>query len=354
MKSLTESEKRRKQAALTIVKTLHDEMSVVAKPMSAVNIKHIPDSVEPAIRNWLRKYHAHEIYGSSSMATHSIHARRPNDLDIAVGNPGYVANSLASLMRSRGVKVKIVSDSTWGSYVIQVFSKGKYEDAVDIHPASSHGGKFEFYGASQEPLKKKGLSIQRSSDQLLRKFNAITQIDPKTGKMGAAPHREIKDTQDAIQITELLLASMQLKSKAQLAKAQKVKAELKVWKAHLTTLQGGKKKSTTKRKPLSATRQKKFVQKAVKKPAKDVDDFIFENGEVKERKVPLTKVTEAPKMITVSPYYGVAQSPYLAKSKKRRKRRKGKATVPYGKTLKSTHSFSKSIKKVGRRKKRKK
>ena len=329
MKTLTASEKRRKDAALTIVRTLSEETSVVAKPMSSVNIKHIPDSVEPAIRNWLRKYQAHEIYGSAAGATHSIHARKPNDLDIAVGNPRYVANSLASLMRRKGVKVKIVANPEWGSYVIQAFQNGKYEDSVDIHPLKDHGGKFDFYGSSQKPLSKNKINIQRSSDQLLRKFNAVTAIDPKTGKMGASAHREIKDTQDAIQIAELLLASMELKSKAQLSKAKKVKAGLKVWKVHLSTLNVGKSATKTKKqKPISETRQKKFVKKAVKKPSKNLDDLIFENGKVVERKVPvsasLKKTVRSPyakSPYTASPY---APSPYAKKKRSGKKKCSGK------------------------------
>ena len=354
MKKLTQAEEKRRNAALTICKTLSEETSVVSKPLSKVDIKHIPNNAEADIRNWLRKYQAHEIYGSAAGATHSIHARRPNDLDIAVGNPRYVANSLASVMRNKGVKVRIVSNPEWRSYVISVFKNGKYEDAVDIHPLRQHRGAYDFYGGSQPPLSKKKLNIQRSSDQLLRKANSITQRQ-KDGSMGAAPHREEKDTSDFIATAENLLASMQLKSKAQLAKAKQVKEELKVWKAHLRKLKSGKKKATTKRKPLSATRQGKFVRKAVKKPGKDIDDLIFENGKVIERKVSLIKkVSEAPKMVAIDPYYGVAQSPYSFKpiKRQRKKRKEKKASVPYSKALKHSHSFSKTVNKRRRRKKK--
>ena len=317
MKKLTVNEERRRNAALTICKTLSEETSIVSKPLSKVDIKNIPNNVEADIRNWLRKYQAHEIYGSAAGATHSIHARRPNDLDIAVGNPGYVANSLASVMRNKGVKVKTVPNPEWGSFIIQVLKNGKYEDAIDIHPLQQHRGKFDFFGSSQPPLSKKKLNIQRSSDQLLRKFNAITQRR-KDGSMGAAPHREEKDTQDAIQITELLLASMELKSKAQLAKAKRVREELKVWKAHLAKLKGSKKKKAgTKQKPLSTTRQKKFVKKAVNTPSKDIGDLIFENGKVTERKTPTAKAKKKAK----SPY----AKPLYQKKKKKKRRTKKKA-----------------------------
>jgi hypothetical protein len=350
MNPLTESEQRRRKAALTIVKTLSEETSIIAKPLSKVDIKNIPNNAEAGIRKYIRTLKNHEVYGSASMATHSIHARRPNDLDIVVGNPRKVAYAFSNIMRRKGIKTKVVGNHEWGSYIVQANIKGEWVDSCDVHPISEFRGKYDFYGSSQQPLNKSGITLQRASDQLLRKFNAVTERQ-KDGSMGSTPHREIKDTTDAIQITELLLASMQLKSKAQLAKAKQVKEELKVWKAHLRKLKGGKKKVTSKRKPLSVTRQGKFVRKAVTQPGKDIDDLIFENGKVIERKVPLIKkVSEAPKMVAIDPYYGVAQSPYLQNSKKKRRRQKSKrkASVPYGKTIKTTHSFSKNIKNVGK------
>ena len=348
MKKLTQAEESRRNAALTIVKTLSEETSVVSKPLASVNVKNIPDNAEADIRNYISILKNHEVYGSGSMATHSIHARRPNDLDIVVTNPQKVARDFSNIMQRKGIKTKVVGNPEYGSYVVQANIKGEWKDCCDIHPISEHGGKYEFFGTSQPPIKKKGIFLQRASDQLLRKFNAVTQRQ-KDGSMGSSPHREIKDTTDAIQITELLLASMELKSKAQLAKAKQVKEELKVWKAHLRKLKGGRKKATSKRKPLSTTRQKKFVAKAINKPSKDIDNLIFENGKVIERKTPLAKVSETPKMVVVNPYYGVASSPYTQKTKKKRKKRK--ANVPYDKTLKRTHSFSKNIKKVRRRRK---
>ena len=352
MKKLTQAEERRRNAALTIVKTLSEETSIIAKPLSKVDIKNIPNNAEAGIRKYIRTLKNHEVYGSASMATHSIHARRPNDLDIVVGNPSKVAYGFSNIMRRKGIKTKIVGNPEYRSYVVQANIKGEWVDCCDVHPISDFRGKYDFYGSSKMPVKKNKISIQRLSDQLLRKANSITQRQ-KDGSMGAAPHREEKDLSDFIATAETLLASMQLKSKAQLAKAKQVKEELKVWKAHLRKLKGGKKKATGKRKPLSATRQKKFVRKAVKKPGNDIDDLIFENGKVIERKVPLIKkVSEAPKMVAIDPYYGVAQSPYSFKpiKKQRKKRKEKKASVPYSKALKHSHSFSKTVNKSRRRK----
>ena len=353
MKRLTQAEERRRSAALAIVKTLENEYSVVSKPLSSVNVKNIPDSAEPAIRNYIRTLKNHEVYGSASGATHSIHARRPNDLDIVVADPKKVAYDFSNIMRKKGIKTKVVGDPQWGSYIVQICQNNEWKDSCDIHPISDFRGKYDFYGSSKIPVTKNKISLQRLSDQLLRKANSITQRQ-KDGSMGASPHREEKDTSDFIATAENLLASMELKSKAQLAKAKKVREELKVWKAHLAKLKGGKKKALGKQKPLSTTRQRKFVKKAVNTPGKDIDDLIFENGKVIERKVPLAKVPETPKMVAVNPYYGIASSPYSQKPKKKRKKRKAKrkAAVPYNRTLKATHSFSKNIKKVGKKRRK--
>ena len=321
MKKLTQAEERRKQAALTIVKTLSEETSVVAKPLSKVDIVNIPNNAEPAIKDWIRKYKKHIVYGSGAMATHSIHARRPQDLDLVIDSPRVAASAFAKILRSKGHKVKVNYDPTWGSYVVQVGNReGGCVAAIDIHPLKGFEGKYEFYGSSLPPVIQKGINLQRAGDQLLRKANAITQRH-KDGSMGAAPHRELKDTIDFITTTELLLASMELKSNAQLAKAKKIKEELKIWKTHLRTLQKGK-ESAVKRKPLSITRQKKFVAKAVKNPGKDIDDMIFENGKVILRKIPIRKIEKKVKSLYNNFKQPYVQSPYTEVEKRKLKKAK--------------------------------
>ena len=306
MKKLTQSEERRRKAALVIVKTLSNELSVVSKSLSAIDIKNIPNVAEPSIKRWISQQMQHEVYGSGAMATHSIHARQPADLDLVISNPRAAAIALSNILRRHKIKTKIVSNPEWKSHLVQICKNGAWIDAIDIHPLRGHSGAYDFYGHSKPPMQKKGINIQRASDQLLRKANSVTGRH-EDGTMGATPNRELKDTSDFISTTELLLASMELKSQAQLAKARRVKEELKIWKAHLAKLKGGKKPSA-KRKPISETRQKKFVKKAVKKPAKNVDDLIFENGKVVERKVPVSvSLKPARSPYAPSPY---APSPY--------------------------------------------
>jgi len=299
---------QRRSAALIICKTLGDELSVVAKPLAKVNIKNIPDSVEPAIRNWIRTHAGrHEIYGSAAAATHRIGGRRPADLDIVVSNPRNTAAALAGIMRRRGIRCKIVASKSPGAFVVQVLKRGKWLDALDIHPIAGHAGKYDFYGQSQAPMRKNGINIQRAADQLLRKANAITAKQPN-GRVGAPPHRNLKDTQDFIATAKMLLASMELKSKAEQERAKKVRAAIRVWEAHLKTIEGAPK--PTKRKAISKTRAERFKAKARAKPAQDPDNLIFTDSSlhVAERK---RETRQGGMMgITGSPY---AVDPYRAR-----------------------------------------
>lgn len=264
---------QRRSAALTICKTLANELSVVAKPLSRVNIKNIPDSVEPAIRAWVRKHAGkHEVYGSAAAATHRIGGRRPGDLDIIVGDPRTAANAVVAIMRQKKIKCQIAERKIGGGLVIKILKKGKWVEAVDFHPPKGHAGKYELYGQTKPPLVKNGITIQRASDQMLRKANEIMKKQPD-GSTGAAPHRNLKDTRDFIETSKTLFASLVLKSKADQQRAKKVRKAIKVWERHLKTLEGAPK--PPKRKPISKTRTKRFEQKARANPAPDVDDLIF-------------------------------------------------------------------------------
>lgn len=317
MRGLTKTEEQRKQAALTICKTLSKETSIIAKPLSSINIENIPNSVEPLIRDWIRKRANHEVYGSASMATHSVNARRPQDLDIVVSKPSSAANSLSILMRQHGIKTRIISKHAWDSYVVQTMdSKGVWVNAIDIHPTKGHYGKYELYGNSRPPFNVRGINLQQSSDQLLRKFNSITHRR-RDGSMGGSPQREVKDTDDAIQIAEVLLSSMELKSKAQLLKAKKVRDAIQVWKAHLRRISG---RDTKVENQISKVQQEKFTRKAIENPGKGLDSLVFENGEVVERVITGRKERQSVKPNYVDTKYCVdlpyekRQAPYSVMS----------------------------------------
>lgn len=304
---LTSAEQRRKTAARTIVKTLGNEFSVIAKPLSSVNIRNIPDVAESAVRNWLRTHiGCHEVYGSGAMATHSVTARPPQDLDIVIDNPGHAARVLADILRRKRIKTKVTANPQWKSYVVQVMKNGAWVDAIDIHPIQEHSGKFDFHGESQKPIATRGINIQRASDQLLRKANAVTAITE--GRMGAPEKRNLKDTIDFITTSELLLASLELKTKAQQARASQVRSAIKVWRSHLRMLEtapGEKKpgrKKPGRKKPVSKTRADTFISKAKSRPAVDLDNLIFEEDGISMR------MTGAPK----PPRRGIgrARSPY--------------------------------------------
>ena len=270
------TDKQRRTAALTIVKVLDDELSVVAKPLAEVDIRNIPNRVEPAVRSWIRKHAGnHEVYGSAAMATHQITGRQPADLDIVITDPNAAARSLATVMRRGGVKCRVTPSQSAGAYIVQTYLRSEWQDALDIHPLTGHGGAYEFYGQSKPPMTKNGIRLQRASDQLLRKANSVTGTR-KDGTMGAAPIRELKDTRDFVANARLLLASMETRTSAQTARARKVRAAITVWERHLKTMKGAPAKP--KRKPVSKTRTKRYTQKARANPGVELDNLIFAGG----------------------------------------------------------------------------
>lgn len=269
------TDKQRRTAAMTIVKVLDDELSVVAKTLAMVDIRNIPNRVEPAVRDWLRSHSSHEVYGSAAMATHQITGRQPADLDIVVADPNAAARSLASVMRRGGVKCRVTRSQSAGAFIVQTYLRQEWQDAIDIHPTGGHAGAYEFHGRSTPPMTKNGIHLQRASDQLLRKANSVTATR-KDGSMGAAPARELKDTRDFVANARLLLASMETRTKAQTARARKVRTAIAVWERHLKTIPGAPAKP--KRKPVSKTRTKRFTQKARAKPGVELDNLIFAGG----------------------------------------------------------------------------
>lgn len=308
---LSGKEQKRYNAGIKILKIMENETSIISKPLFEVNIKNIPDSVEPLIRNHIRTLRNHEIYGSAALKTRSIIARSPADLDIVTQNPKQVAIAMARIIRSKGIKVKVVSNPQWDSHVVHIFQRGEWRDAIDIHPIKDHTGKFDVYGSSKPPTTKKGIQIQRASDQMLRKANSIMWIDPTTKRMGPPSAREMKDTIDFITTARLLIASKKTKSGAEYKRAMEAEKALKIWESHLKTIEGDKaKKKITKRKQISKTRKKRFTAFSLRKPTADIDDIIMEKTTIKVRKKPYIRPLE----LTISPYslvpYNAAKTPY--------------------------------------------
>lgn len=303
MPKLTASENIRYKSGIRILDILGKERSVVAKPLSQINIKNIPDTVEPAIRAWIKKQKNHEIYGSAAVRTRSIISRQPADLDLVVVNPKKAATAIAAIMRDKGVKVKIDSDPKYNAYKIQIQKNGKWIDSIDIHDAKGHYGKYEVYGSSSAPTTRDNLRIQRAHDQLLRKARSVMGTDPKTGKMEAPKARRLKDTIDFITVSKLLIASKKLKGKAEYKRAMAAEKELKVWEKYLKSLEEDKgKKKITKKKQISKTRRKQFTAFALKNPTVPIENIVFERTEVKIREDVETSFPSPIKKIA-TPYY---------------------------------------------------
>jgi hypothetical protein len=279
------SDEQRRKAALYIVKALSTQSSIIQKPLSKVNIKNIPDDVEPRIKDWIRRYRgAKEVYGSAAAATHAARPRPPSDLDIVVDNPKHAATALAGIFKRKGYTVRINVNPQWERYVVQIKKGNQWVDAIDVHPIKGFHTKYDLYGRSLPSEKIRGIPIQKVADQLLRKADALTR-KRKDGTMGPPPRRELKDTVDFVQTAELLLESLEVRSAAEKKRAEQVRKALRVWKQHLKQLKGKAKIP----KQISKTRAKKFVRRAVKTPSVDVDRLVFIDDDVLGVKKP-TKV----------------------------------------------------------------
>lgn len=306
----------RRSAAKTIVQTLGDEVSIIAKPLSQVDIRNIPNAVEPAIRNWIKQHGKHEIYGSGAMATHQTHGRQPQDLDLVIDKPRQAANALAGVMRTKGVNCKVVPSKSPGAYVVQTQRGGEWVDALDIHPLEGHAGAYDFYGRSHAPITQNGIKIQRAADQLLRKANAVMQ------KGGAPAHRELKDTRDFITTAKILVESIETRTTAQRARVRGVKAAIKVWEAHLKTIKGAPKPA--KRKQISDAKTRRYAKKAVSAPAIDLNNLVFTSGTtISTRKTPKGKRTIGEIMGDKSSVpYPRGRNPYSPPRRKKPQKRK--------------------------------
>lgn len=322
MSTLTVSENARYKSGIRILDILSKERSVVAKPMSQVNIRNIPDTVEPAIRAYIKKQAQHEVYGSGALKTRSIIARSPADMDLIITNPKKAASAIVAIMEEKGIKVKIDSDPKYNAYKVQIEKQGKWIDAVDIHPTKGHYGKYEVYGSSVSPTTIDGIRLQKASDQLLRKARSIMVIDPKTGKMQGSPARNLKDTIDFITVSKLLIASKKLKGKAEYKRAMAAEKELKVWEKYLKSLEGNKeRKKITKKNQISKTRRKDFISFSLRNPTVPIEDIVFERTGVTIRKDIETKLVLIPKKVA-TPYYKEEQdSKHPYKSKEAKKKR---------------------------------
>lgn len=268
---MTSEERRRHKDGLLIVKTLKDETSVVAKPINPSVAANVPQNVSKLILDSVRKQPKHEVYGSLAMESRTFSQRTPNDIDMVIENPKQKAYEIQQVLRRKGHKTKVVSNPQFDSHVVQIFIKGEWVDAVDIHPHKGHNQEFDVYGQSIKPQTINGIKVQKASDQLLRKANSVMAYNEKTGKYGAAEHRKAKDVSDFISTARILNDSKQLQAEAELRKVKKVKKALKSWKQHAKTV----KSKGVHRDPIPESLEQDFINFAVDNPSMCVEDIKF-------------------------------------------------------------------------------
>lgn len=273
---LTESEQRRYDDGMTILKTVSDETSVVSKELKTTDAANVPDRSAAQLDRYIRSIDKHELYGSLAMKSRTFAARKPNDVDIVVNQPKKVALDVKRIMQRTGVKARIESNPQFNSHVVQVMKGKECVDAVDIHPLQEHKVKFDVYGESLPPSIVKGVKVQRAADQLLRKANSVMGYNPKEKRMGPAEHRRYKDVVDFVTTSRLLLDSKQLKAEAELEQVKSGRKALGSWRRHARSLkEHDAKKSKIGKDPIPEYREQQFIRYARLNPSLDVDSIVL-------------------------------------------------------------------------------
>ena len=270
---LTAEEKKRQTDGMTILNILSDETSIIQKPLLPSDAVNVPANTSIDILRILKQTKDHEVYGSLAMGTKTFAQRKPNDIDMVVGDPKQTASMISKRMSSRGHKTKIESNPQFDSHVVQVKKKGEWVDVADIHPIKEHKKKFDVFGESVAPKKVGGIKVQAARDQLFRKANSVMAYDPKTQNFGAAEHRKEKDVNDFITTSRLLLDSKQLRAEAELAKVAKGRTALKSWRKHAKKIGAGH----VRKDPIPERQEQRFIDHAVRNPNLDVESITFKD-----------------------------------------------------------------------------
>lgn len=321
---LTPTEITRKRAGLVLLKTLHNEKSVVSKPVKSSHAANVPKSAATSLDQLIKNENCHEVYGSLAMRSHSFLARKPNDVDLIVRNPNKTASNISQTFRRKGLNTRVEKNPQFGSAVVQVEKNSKWLDVADLHPIQDHYGNFEVFGSSKMPRTLLGVNIQPAADQLLRKGNSIMGYNTEEKRMGPAAKRRLKDNSDFITTTRILLDSKELRAKAELERVKKARKKLAVWKKHVRTMPGyNKAKTHIGRDPIPASKEKEFINYAVNNLDVHVDDIYFSGSGIKRRSKNITSpVCPFGKKKTLNnPYRSVGVKKSRGKRKKNSKKK---------------------------------
>lgn len=326
------NEINRLDAGIELLKIVSDETSVVSKAIKITHAKNVPNNAASAIGRIIKSEPCHEVYGSLAAKANSLNARIPGDIDVVVRNPRMTASRINQVLTNHGHKTKTTCNPMFGSCAVQIMKGNELIDVVDIHPSNQHYGKFKAgktpIGSSKKPRHRDGFNIQTAHDQLLRKAQSVMSFETGT-RMGPPDHRRLKDVEDFITGSRLMLDSKQLRAEAELKKVEKGRKKLKKWKKHIKTLDGYNPRTTRVGKdPIPEYKEQEFIRFAVNNPHIDTDEIVFKKGGVGKRTVnkdmlfcPFDQFNEGVK----DPYAGGphTKSPYVKNPYKKRQRKSG-------------------------------
>lgn len=195
---LTPTEAVRLETGIKLMEQLAKEKPQAKVPLDVGEVKYVPEKARPIVERWLQARDS-VVYGSATQKVQMLKGRIPKDIDVAVKNPMKSATELESQLKT------VLGDNVRRrGTTIEVYEKGSWHHAVDIHPMEHIKGLLEYGFETQPPIRIAGQRYMRIGEQLTRKGRSI--LTPWERRVDPVAHR-MKDIPDFMNIAQSLIES---------------------------------------------------------------------------------------------------------------------------------------------------
>lgn len=213
---LSPQEAVRLETGIKLMEQLAKEKPQAKVPLDISEVKYVPKRAQATVERWLQSRDS-VIYGSATQKVQMMKGRIPKDIDVAVKNPAKAAIELESQLKTiLGENVRRRGTT------IEVYEKGSWHHAVDIHPIEHIKGLLEYGFETQPPIKIEGQQYMAIGEQFTRKGRSI--LTPWERTVDPVTHR-MKDIPDFMNIAQSLIESKKASAESSLLfKRQKMGA----------------------------------------------------------------------------------------------------------------------------------
>jgi len=130
-------------------------------------VRRLPKGAAEAVKDWFKGRRDAVIYGSFAEYS-QVGGRIPNDIDAAVRAPMKSARELAKIIESKsGVRTRVVATPKGGA-AVEVFARGFWEKAIDLHPLSILKKRLPYGLKPLEPITVDGVRMEAIPTQIAR------------------------------------------------------------------------------------------------------------------------------------------------------------------------------------------